>query len=102
MIRPSSSSARARGVGRSWVWRVLIKPPAWTKPSFNEPAKRKRSSQYWASAGDGDGVEAGKLVGDQIVIGDAALRSKIFRVGSGMDCSNRHDEAKAIRRSDIG
>jgi hypothetical protein len=53
------------------------------------------------SAGDGDGVEAGKRVGDQIVIGDAAFGSKIFRVGSGMDCSNRHGEAKAIRRCDI-
>jgi len=52
-------------------------------------------------AGHGDGVEAGELVGNQVVPGDAPAGAEILRVGAGMHGAHRYDEAHAIGGSDL-
>ena len=47
-------------------------------------------------ARNGDRVEAGKLVGDEVAVGDAALLPKIFRVWPGMNGANRRHEAQTV------
>ena len=49
-------------------------------------------------AGHGDGVQAGELVGDEIVVGDPALAAEVARVRPGVDRAHRHDEAQAVGR----
>ena len=44
MMRPSSASARASRVGLLFVCSVRMSPEACATPSFNEPARRSRSS----------------------------------------------------------
>ena len=41
-------------------------------------------------------VESRELIGDEIVIRDSIPHAEIFRIGSGMDGSNRDHEAQTI------
>ena len=50
---------------------------------------------------DYDGVEAGELVGNEIVVGHAVFIAKIFGVGSGMKRPDRNDEAEPVSRGDF-
>ena len=47
-------------------------------------------------AGHGDAVQAGELVGDQVVERDPALLAEVARVRPGMDRANRHHEAQPV------
>ncbi|MNR37526.1 hypothetical protein D3C85_1555520 [compost metagenome] len=52
-------------------------------------------------AGHGDGVEAGELVGNQVVPGDTPAGAEILRIGAGMHGAHRYDEAHAIGGGDL-
>ena len=49
-------------------------------------------------AGDHDGVQAGELVGNEIVVGDAVFVAKVLGIGASMERADRNDEAEAIGR----
>ncbi|KWV90339.1 hypothetical protein PFLmoz3_00028 [Pseudomonas fluorescens] len=52
-------------------------------------------------AGHGDGVEAGELIGNQVVPGDAPAGAEILRVGASMHGAHRYHEAHAIGGGDL-
>ena len=47
---------------------------------------------------DGDAVQAGELVGDQVVERDSALLAEVVRVRTGVNGADRHHEAEAVGR----
>lgn len=47
-------------------------------------------------SGNDDSVEAGKLVGREVVVRDAALLTEVPRIGSGVHRPNRGDETKPV------
>jgi hypothetical protein len=48
-----------------------------------------------------DGVQSGELIGDEVVVGDAAASAKVFRIGAGMDSTARRHEADAVGRGHL-
>ena len=52
-------------------------------------------------AGHDDGVQPGELVGDEVVVGDAAAGAEVFRVQPGMDGAAGGDEADAVGRGHL-
>ena len=51
-------------------------------------------------AGDDDAVEPGELITGEVVVGDA-FPDEVLRVGTGIQCADRHDEADAVRRGHL-
>ena len=52
-------------------------------------------------AGHHDGVQAGELVGDEVVVGDAAAGAEVLGIGSGVDGVAGCDEADAVGRGHL-
>ena len=52
-------------------------------------------------AGDNNIVEPGVFLGGEIVIGDSALGTEVFPIGTGVDRPHRRDEAHAIGGCDL-
>lgn len=52
-------------------------------------------------AGHGDGVQAGELVGHEVIVGDAAFGAEALRVGAGVDGAHRYQEAQPVGGGDI-
>ena len=51
--------------------------------------------------GDDDGVKPGELVAREVVVGDASAGSKVPRVRTVVEGSDRYDEAKPVGRGDL-
>jgi len=52
-------------------------------------------------ARDDDAVQAGELVGGEVVIGDAARGPEVLAVIAGVDGAHRHHKAQPVGRGDL-
>ena len=52
-------------------------------------------------AGHDNAMEAGKLVGGEVVVGDSSIRPEVFAVGPSVDGADRDDKPQAIGGGDI-
>ena len=80
-------------------WSQLAPSPD-APPVSTAPAPSQDEQAVAQSAGHDDRVQAGELVGDEVVVRDATAGAEIFWVGSSMYGARRRGEAHAIRRSD--
>ena len=59
------------------------------------------NSESRSVPGIDDAVEAGELVGGEVVVGDAAAGAEVLAVGAGVDGADRDDEPQAVGRGDL-
>ena len=62
---------------------------------------RQQNQAVAQSAGQGDGVQAGELVGDQIVVSHSPPGTKVLGVVSGVDCPHGHHKTHAVGGGDF-
>ena len=62
---------------------------------------REQGQAVAQGAGHGDAVQAGELVGDEVVERDPALLAEVARVRPGVDGADRHHEAQPVGGCDV-
>ena len=73
----------------------------WREVGFLTEQQPQNDQAVAQRARHDDGVQPGELVGDEVVVGDAAAGAEVFWVRPGMDCAAGCDKADAIGRGHL-